>query len=101
MNHNIKDLDFIIIGALKSASTWVHETIRLHPEIEIPKDEISFFFNGKNLEKITKQEESSMLGIRHSEYLWQFGVPQKIKLLETSSVLKFLCMQYSFVKNNL
>ncbi|VXC52597.1 conserved hypothetical protein [Nocardioides sp. AX2bis] len=37
------DLDFAIIGAQKSASTYVHECLVQHPSIDIPPAEVRFF----------------------------------------------------------
>lgn len=39
------DLDFAIIGAQKSASTYVHECLVNHPSIDIPPAEVRFFEN--------------------------------------------------------
>ena len=34
---------FVIIGAAKSASTWLHLTLRQHPAIYMPGNETAFF----------------------------------------------------------
>jgi hypothetical protein len=35
--------DFVIIGAAKSASTWLHLALRQHPAVYMPGDETAFF----------------------------------------------------------
>ncbi|MGO9934864.1 MAG: sulfotransferase family protein [Steroidobacteraceae bacterium] len=37
--------DFVIIGAAKSASTWLHLALRLHPAVYMPDSETPFFEN--------------------------------------------------------
>jgi hypothetical protein len=35
--------DFVIIGAAKSASTWLHLALRQHPAVYMPGHETRFF----------------------------------------------------------
>lgn len=39
----IHSVDFLIIGAPKSATTWLNRRLALHPQIYMPMDEIHFF----------------------------------------------------------
>ncbi len=45
------DINFAIIGAQKSATTWLTHSLRAHNDIYLPKDEIPVFENGFNDEK--------------------------------------------------
>lgn len=44
-------VDFLIIGAQKAGSTWLSETLRSHPGVSVPKEEIHFFSTDENYEK--------------------------------------------------
>lgn len=68
---------FIIIGAQKSASTFLHRCIREHPEIYMPKEEDPFFQDPDYLQRDFKDFEaqfdkvpsSLLIGIKRPNYL--------------------------------
>lgn len=41
--HPKPDLDFIVIGAIKAATTWVQAQLKLHPDVFVPDIEPHFF----------------------------------------------------------
>ena len=52
MQENIPLPNFLVIGAQKCGTTWMHYILRQHPKIYIPKcKEIHFFNKSKNYEK--------------------------------------------------
>jgi hypothetical protein len=69
--------DFVIIGAGKSASTWLHLALRQHPAIFMPEGEIAFFedpqYDEKDLSPLTAEFASApadaTLGIKRPNYL--------------------------------
>ncbi|MBX9459772.1 MAG: sulfotransferase [Rhizobium sp.] len=40
---NMRDIDFLIIGATKSATTWLQQSLQGHPEIYMPDPELHYF----------------------------------------------------------
>ncbi len=68
---------FIIIGAGKSASTWLHFALRQHPSIYMPEDEIPFFedphYDGNDLgplhEALNPAGADAVIGIKRPNYL--------------------------------
>ena len=69
--------DFVIIGAGKSASTWLHLAMRQHPDIFMPETEIPFFenphYNSMNLgplhDALAAAPAMARLGIKRPNYL--------------------------------
>jgi hypothetical protein len=81
-------LDFLIIGAQKSASTFVHECLREHPAIFIPKDEVPFFEDpyydlGSVAEQIGRELRvrgaASRVGIKRPNYLCETPCAERIR----------------------
>lgn len=81
-------LDFLIIGAQKSASTFVHECLREHPAIFIPKDEVPFFEDPYyNLDSVAEQigrelrgrGTVSRVGIKRPNYLCETPCAGRIR----------------------
>ncbi len=35
--------DFLVIGAQKAGTTWLHHNLRLHPQIWMPEGEVHYF----------------------------------------------------------
>ena len=77
MINNFK-IDFVGIGAMKAATTWIYECLREHPEIEIAhKDQrsIAFFFKQEPSQEDIKEyisyfkKADSLKGDYHVEYL--------------------------------
>ena len=78
--------DFIIIGAQKSASTFVQACLAEHPEIYIPPGEISCFESPdyelkafEDLEKLFEGHKGKKLGIKRPNYIGKPEVPERIK----------------------
>jgi len=78
-------IDFIIIGAQKSASTYVHRTIEQSDEVYMPRGEVrSFedphFANGgeEKLERIIASGPGKKIGIKRPDYLGKPEVPERI-----------------------
>ncbi len=81
-------IDFIIIGAQKSASSFVHSCLLDHPEVLIPKEEISYFQNPdykkKDLKKLILGSikeyniDNKKIGIKRPNYLGSDEVPERI-----------------------
>jgi Sulfotransferase domain len=69
--------DFVIIGAAKSASTWLHLALRQHPAIYMPESETPFFedayYDEKDLSGLYKATDSApsdaKVGIKCPNYL--------------------------------
>lgn len=84
-----KILDFIIIGAQKSATTFLHFCLKEHPEIFLPDSEVAFFENPdfhtkpiQNLERIiASQESGQVIGIKRPNYFEEEECPQNIHSL--------------------
>lgn len=78
--------NFVIIGAQKSASTFVQLCIKEHPEIYIPTEEISFFESPdyeqqdiSSLEHLFKGKKEKRLGIKRPSYIGKPEVPERIR----------------------
>lgn len=77
--------DFYIIGAQKSGSTFIHHCLLEHPNIYLPKEEISTF-QKENIEnevrKLSKRlkpySNYKIIGIKRPDYLGISHVPQNI-----------------------
>jgi len=80
--------DFVIIGAQKSASTFVHLCLSEHPEVYIPKSETPFFqdpdYDPDNLSRLEAYFEGAnpsdhqRLGIKRPDYLASPECPRRI-----------------------
>jgi hypothetical protein len=78
--------NFLIIGAQKSASTFVHECIREHPDVFMPRHEIAFFQDPDYLESDISQFKSifdavkneKAIGIKCPDYLARPECPERI-----------------------
>ena len=77
---------FVIIGAQKSASSFMQACLADHPDIYIPHGETPFFEspdfednNIKQLEKIFKGRTERCLGIKRPNYIGKPEVPARIK----------------------
>lgn len=81
--------NFLIIGAQKSASTFIHTCLAEHPEVFMPLDEIPYFEDPDFHQ--TKQEQFEQLfrsvngekaiGIKRPNYLTKPECPARIKAL--------------------
>ena len=43
--------DFLIIGVQKSATTWLQERLRQHPDVYMPRNELHYFDKNDNFKK--------------------------------------------------
>lgn len=78
--------NFVIIGAQKSASTFVQDCLSEHPEVFLPLGETPFFesptYEQKNISELTNLFENRneiCLGIKRPSYLCKPEVPKRIK----------------------
>ena len=78
--------NFVIIGAQKSASTFVQGCLKEHPEIYIPNGEIAFFESPHyeensivSLERLFEGRNEKCLGIKRPNYIGTSEVPNRIK----------------------
>lgn len=77
---------FVIIGAAKSASTWLHLALRQHPSIYMPDVETPFFedpyYNEKDLgclyQAIDSAPSDAIAGIKCPNYLCTSECPSRI-----------------------
>lgn len=79
--------NFLIIGAQKSASTFIHICLAEHPEVFMPPDEITYFedpdFRQIKLEEFERLfaevNGEKAIGIKRPNYLAKPEVPARIK----------------------
>ena len=72
-------LDFIIIGAQKSGSTFLHQCLRKHPQIAMPENEVTIFeghnFNEKSFNNYINSQinnkNNRLFGIKRPNLLCQ------------------------------
>ncbi len=76
---------FLILGAQKSASTYVHDVLKSHPDIYMPDHEVRFFEDPEydidqyeKLESLFKNKNNKMYGIKRPDYLARPEVPARI-----------------------
>jgi hypothetical protein len=68
--------DFLIIGAQKSGTSWLHRQLRQHPGIFMPADkDAPFFFNDQNetlefLKRFDNAPAGTMVGDACASYFW-------------------------------
>lgn len=84
----VKLPNFIIIGAQKSASTYVHLMLREHPDVCMPAEEIRFFEDPDygdgdpgSLADLFADCDAPLRGIKRPDYLARPEVPPRIKQL--------------------
>ena len=73
----VKNLDFLIIGAQKCATTALHELLRNHPDIAMPLEkEVPFFTGAEQSEQAWQSFASDQFGVQNSHKLWGKASPQ-------------------------
>lgn len=78
--------DFVILGAPKSASTWLTAALGRHPQIFMPRDAVPFFedahYRADGIAEVSRlfarAPRGAVLGIRRSTYLTLEGVPGRL-----------------------
>ena len=77
--------DFIVIGAQKSASTFIQQCLSDHPDVFMPKDEIPFFespdYNDGDINEFFRlffHREEKLLGLKRPQYIGKKEVPERI-----------------------
>lgn len=77
--------NFIIIGAQKTGSTYIHGLLRSHPDIYMPAEEVRFFedpeYGTGNLEPLKamfRDRSTPLRGIKRPDYLARPEVPARI-----------------------
>lgn len=78
-------LDFVVIGAQKSASTFVQVTLQSHPDIYLPDGETPYFEDPdyketplSNFQAIFQGRREKVQGIKRPNYLGKPEVPERI-----------------------
>ena len=80
-------LDFLIVGAQKAASTFLHRALLDHPDIFLPPGEINFF-EGTIFDEMSREDcqdlfrerrGESILGIKRPDYLALPEVPARVR----------------------
>jgi len=92
----IPEIDFMIVGAEKSGTTWLANMLRQHPDIFIPEEKEVFYFNHRFFESpelhnfnhdkpiswyysfFKDAKPGQILGEACPAYLWDEVAPQKI-----------------------
>lgn len=75
----MKNLDFIIVGAQKCATTTIHKYLQEHPNVDLPVDKEAPFFNGEDYcaDKFNEFLAENYLGNgAKKENLWGKASPQ-------------------------
>lgn len=77
--------DFAIVGAQKSASTFVQDALRAHPDIYMPNGETRFFedpeYGRGDLAELAAEfagRQEDMIGIKRPDYLGRAEVPPRL-----------------------
>lgn len=77
---------FVIIGAQKSASTFIQACLAEHPDIYLPPEETPFFESPdyensemRELESIFEERTEKCLGIKRPNYIGKMEVPARIQ----------------------
>jgi len=78
--------NFVIIGAQKSASTYIQVCLADHPDIYMPSGETNFFESGvyenrdiREIESIFEGRTEKCLGIKRPNYIGKTEVPARIQ----------------------
>lgn len=75
--------DFVIIGAQRSGSTFLHRCLSEHPDIWMPGDEVPFFesptFEHSAVEQIAYEAEAKAIGIKRPNYFGKPECPRRIR----------------------
>ena len=75
--------NFFIVGAMKAGTTWLSFNLDNHPQVFIPKKELHYFSNSKNLKKglrwyesqFSKSDNTIAIGEKTAGYLLLEQVP--------------------------
>jgi sulfotransferase family protein len=77
--------NLVIVGAQKSASTFIHLCLREHPDVWMPASETPCFLspdyeNGapQELYEVTEKQQEKIIGIKRPDYLYMPEVPERI-----------------------
>lgn len=78
--------NFVIIGAQKSASTYLSEALRQHPSIYLPPQEVRYFEDPEYtpddigpLKTLFQKRREPLKGIKRPDYLARSEVPARIR----------------------
>ena len=70
-----EDINFLIIGAAKSATTWLQQTLQADPAVSMPDPELHYFSRfydrGHNwyFDQFPKTEGKKLIGEKSNSYL--------------------------------
>jgi len=78
---------FVVVGAQKSASTFIQNSLSRHPDIYMPQGETRFFEDPEygdgdiaELSRLFSSRSEKVLGIKRPDYLGRMEVPARIRL---------------------
>jgi hypothetical protein len=77
---------FLIIGAQKSATTWLHQMLDAHPDVWMPREKELHYFDEK-LWKPGVELRSYLRGDRLEDQRWRRQVRHQIRLYRTQPTL--------------
>ena len=69
--------DFLIVGAQKAGTTWLHRNLRAHPQVWMPHDKELHYFDEKIKTKGGTLE--SLRGERQEDVRWRGQVHAQVK----------------------
>lgn len=87
MSMQAEDIDFLIIGAAKSATTWLQQTLQTDPAVSMPDPELHYFsrfyHRGHDwyFDQFPKTEGKRLTGEKSNSYLDTPAAAERIKLL--------------------
>lgn len=82
-----EDINFLIIGAAKSATTWLQQTLQADPAVSMPDPELHYFSRfydrGHNwyFDQFPKTEGKKLIGEKSNSYLDTPVAAERVKML--------------------
>ena len=81
--------NFLIIGAQKAGTTFIHKCMREHPDIFLPINEVRFFENPEYLQTDFKQFEALFDDIANTQFMaWSIVSVCAITLVATLAQMR-------------
>lgn len=86
-----RDPNFLCIGAQKAATTWLHNMLKMHPDVFVPERKELYFFSNrtkyaKGLDwyraQFAEAERQSAVGELSADYLWTTDDPRDLTELD-------------------
>ena len=82
-----EDVNFLIIGAAKSATTWLQQTLQTDPEVSVPDPELHYFsrFYHKGhdwyFDQFPRTEGKRLVGEKSNSYLDTPAAAERVRML--------------------